>query len=134
MGEIFQQPLDNLALFLGILLLLLGLFAPKKFVGVVMDWTPATSTVAIIAGVIFILLSFPQLRFWNSNIVVVDRTAIAKLRGQLQQAQNSAKAAHDNSGDAGTCSARGGTAFTLLDGAIKSLDEMAPPSATGKPS
>jgi hypothetical protein len=76
---------DSAAMAFGIFLAFLGLFAPKKFFGIEFDWKPATSAVALIAGVAFFAFSYPQLRFWQSNTVNVDRAVIATLASNTQK-------------------------------------------------
>lgn len=90
---------DSAAMAFGIFLAFLGLFAPKKIFGIEFDWTPATSAVALIAGAAFFAFSYPQLRFWQSNTVNVDRAVIATLASNTQK------------GIDGIMSARSGNSF-----------------------
>lgn len=130
--EWLQQP-DYLLFALGLCLVLLGLFTPKKFVGFEVDWSAATSTTAVLVGAACIVFSYPQTRFWHSNTVNVDKAFIESLKSQLLQAQIAAKAAHDNSGDGPTCSARAGSAQTILTTAITTLDTVIAPLSIKKP-
>jgi hypothetical protein len=76
---------DNAAMAFGIFLVFLGIFAPKKFFGIEFEWTPATSAVALVAGVTFFAFSYPKLRFWTDT-VNVDRAVIATLAANTQKA------------------------------------------------
>src|SRR4051812_22850213 len=84
---------DSAAMAFGVFLAFLGLFAPKKFFGIEFDWNPATSAVALIVGVAFFAFSYPQLRFWQSNTVNVDRTVIATLASDTQKGIDSINSA-----------------------------------------
>src|SRR6266436_3429186 len=77
----------------GITLFLLGVFAPKKFVGIQVDWNPGLSVAAIILGSLFFAFSYAQLRFWQSNTVNVDRAVIATLASNTQKGIDSINSA-----------------------------------------
>lgn len=86
---------DSAAMAFGIFLAFLGLFAPKKFFGIEFDWTAATSGTALIVGAAFFAFSYPQLRFWQSNTVNIDKVVLVALATDAQagiDAINSAKA------------------------------------------
>jgi hypothetical protein len=55
--DFLQQPSDNLCFFAGFIFAVLGLFAPKRFVGIEMDWRPATSGAALFLGIALIAFS-----------------------------------------------------------------------------
>jgi hypothetical protein len=82
---------------LGILLFLLGVFVPKRFVGIQVDWTPPLSLAAIIIGAVFFAFSYPQLRFWQSNTVNVDRAVIGQLASDAQKGIDSINSARGGS-------------------------------------
>jgi hypothetical protein len=124
--DISNMSTDNLCFYAGCVLLLLGLFAPKKFVGVVVDWSPATSAIAVLLGLGLILGSYPQLRFWKTNTVNVDDGAIVQLKATLTRARATAMAAHDNTSDNNTCSNHGGEAARMIDDALKQIDGISP--------
>jgi hypothetical protein len=114
---------DSAAMAFGIFLAFLGLFAPKNFFGIEFDWKPATSAVALIAGVAFFAFSYPQLRFWQSNTVNVDRAVIAKLTSDAQNGIDSI-----NSARAGNsypyCADKAGAALTPLNDAVAILKTL----------
>ncbi|MEN3349895.1 MAG: hypothetical protein V7632_3530 [Bradyrhizobium sp.] len=119
---------SNAAFVLGIVLLLLGLFAPKKFVGIEVDWTPATSGVAVIMGLMFIAFSFPQLQFWNRGKVTAP-TAIASaddIFRAVKHARDNVAGATTNTSDVRGCVDASKAALTFLDDALKLLDAAKP--------
>lgn len=123
-AELLRQSPDNLAFALGIVLVLIGLFAPKKFLGIEIDWRPATSLASILLGVAFVVFSYPQMRAWRSNTVNVDRASLTKIREDLDLASKAAKAGRENSSDGPACSSRSGSALALLSTAIQKLDAL----------
>ncbi|MCP3476108.1 hypothetical protein NLM33_38430 [Bradyrhizobium sp. CCGUVB1N3] len=119
---------SNAAFVLGIVLLLLGLFAPKKFVGIEVDWTPATSGLAVIMGLIFIAFSFPQLQFRNRGKVTAA-TAIAGVDDifrAVKHARDNVAGATTNTSDVQGCVDASKAALTFLDDALKLLDAAKP--------
>lgn len=78
--------LDTLCMIFGIGLALIGAVAPKRFFGIETDWTSTTSAFVAIVGVAFVVFSFPQLRFWKTDTVNVDRAVLAKLEANTQKA------------------------------------------------
>src|SRR5581483_8561943 len=117
---------DYLAFVVGCLLMLLGLFTPKRFAGIEMDWSSTRSALAVIIGILVAAFSFPQLRFWQSNTVNIEVALISSLKTQLGKARDLASGSHDNSSDAGTCSRHGGEGMAVLDKAIASLNTATP--------
>jgi hypothetical protein len=73
---------DSAAMAFGVFLAFLGLFTPKKILGMEFEWTVATSAVALILGILFFAFSYPQLRFWKSHTVNVEVEVLAKLKTQ----------------------------------------------------
>jgi hypothetical protein len=61
---------DNALCVIGFCFVLLGIFVPKRFFGIEVDWRPATSAISVIFGVAFMVVSFPQVRFWQAPPVV----------------------------------------------------------------
>jgi hypothetical protein len=111
---------DSAAMAFGIFLTFLGLFAPKKFFGIEFDWRPATSATALIIGVVFFAFSYPQLRFWQSNTVNVDKAVLVALATNAQagvDAINSAKAGNSYP----YCADHAGAGITPLQNLITTL-------------
>jgi|GEM_PF-6782897 len=119
---------NNAAFVLGIVLLLLGLFAPKKFVGIDVDWTPATSTVALILGLIFIAFSFPQIQFWNRGRVAAPTTiaGVDDIFRAVKHARDNVAGATTNTSDVRGCVDASKAALTFLDDALRLLDAAKP--------
>lgn len=118
---------NNAAFVLGIVLLLLGLFAPKKFVGVEVDWTPATSGLAVILGLIFIACSFPQLQFWNRGKAAPSTIAsVDDIFRAVKHARDNVVGATTNTSDVRGCVDASKAALTFLDDALKLLDASRP--------
>lgn len=89
----FLKDPDWMCFAAGFIFLILGLFTPKRFAGVEMDWSSARSLTAILLGAILLVISYPQLRFWQSNTVNVDRALIATLTTDAQKGLDSINAA-----------------------------------------
>jgi hypothetical protein len=115
---------ESASMAFGIFLAFLGLFAPKRFFGIEFDWTPATSALALIAGVMFFAFSYPQLRFWQSSTVNVDQAIVGKLISNTQQGIDSI-----NSARAGNsypyCSDHAGAGLAPLNDAVMILKALA---------
>jgi hypothetical protein len=114
---------DNAAMAFGIFLVFLGLFAPKKFFGIEFDWKPATSAVALIAGVAFFAFSYPQIRFWQSNTVNVDRSILAALLSDTQAGADAIASARSG-GDIRWCTDRSGAGLAPLNAAVARLKRL----------
>lgn len=78
--------LDTLGMIFGIGLALIGVVAPRRFFGFETDWRPATSGFVVLVGIMFVAFSFPQLRFWKTDSVNVDRAILAKVEANSQKA------------------------------------------------
>jgi hypothetical protein len=96
----FLKDPDWLCFATGFVFLVLGLFAPRRFVGIEMEWTPATSLTAIILGAVLLAFSYPQLRFWRSNTVIVDRADLATLAKNNKAALDAIERARRGAGNA----------------------------------
>jgi hypothetical protein len=116
--------LDTLCMVFGIGLALIGAVGPKKFFGFEMDWTPATSGFVAIVGVAFVIFSFPQLRFWQSNTVTVDRAVIAKLESNNQTGIEAVTSARSGNSYP-WCSDRAGIALGVLNDSAALLKKIA---------
>lgn len=115
---------DYAAFIFGIALALLGIFAPKKFVGFVVDWTSATSGAAIVIGLLFVAFSFPQLRFWQSNTINVDRSVIAALTSNTQKAIDSINSARSGNSYP-WCADKSGEGLAPLNTTLAALKKLA---------
>jgi len=114
---------DSAAMAFGIFLAFLGLFAPRKFFGIEFDWKPATSAVALIAGVAFFAFSYPQLRFWQSNTVNVDKALLATLASETQAGIDAITSARSG-GDIRWCLDRSGSSLAPLNEAVALLKKL----------
>jgi hypothetical protein len=114
---------DSAAMAFGIFLAFLGLFTPKKFFGIEFEWTSATSTIAFIAGVAFFAFSYPQLRFWQSNTVNVDRAVLATLASDARAGIDSINSARSG-GDIRWCLDHSGAGLTPLTDAMSILKKL----------
>jgi hypothetical protein len=117
---------DSAAMAFGIFLAFLGLFAPKKFFGIEFDWKPATSAVALFAGVAFFAFSYPQLRFWQSNTVNVDRAVLTAISAQIKEAHDRALGAASNTSDNPGCVDRANLSVRASDAAAKLVNDLQP--------
>jgi hypothetical protein len=54
------------------------------------------SLTGIVLGAVFIILSFPQMRFWQSDTVNVPRSALAEIKKNAEAARDYAARARAN--------------------------------------
>jgi hypothetical protein len=85
---------------IGFIFLVLGLFKPGRFLGIEMEWRPATSLTAILLAAALLAFSYPQLRFWKSNTVNIDRVDLETLEKNNKAALNAIERARRGAGNA----------------------------------
>jgi hypothetical protein len=121
---------DHLAFYFGIALALIGALTPKKFVGFEIDWSSARSGFAVSIGIAFIAFSFRQLRFWKSQTINVELSALEEITAEAKEAQDLAKSAASNTSDNATCVTRANQSVNASKMLFEFLDGVRNPPKT----
>ena len=117
--EVFDTT-NKILLVSGIAFLALGIFAPKKFFGIIVDWTPATSGVALVFGMILFGLSF-----WLTPAPqTVTPTQLDAVIRNVQKGRDNAAGAASNTSDNRGCVDAAKTAVQQLDEALRLLADL----------
>ena len=119
--ELFDTT-NKILLVSGIAFLALGIFAPKKFFGIVVDWTPATSGIALVLGIVLFGLSF-WLTPSAQSLTSAQLDAVIR---NVQKSRDNAAGAASNTSDNRGCVDASKTAVQQLDEALKLLADLKP--------
>lgn len=120
----YLDTLEKFLLVLGVLLILLGVLSPTKFLGVEVAWTPLKSVCVLVLGVVMLGLSFPQLRLYAlPERITLDE--INSLNTNLAQGRQLTYAASTNTSDPATsCAGRASQSLPYLDSSLKVVAAM----------
>lgn len=79
---------ENLVRVIGFAFLMLGFLEPEEFFGIKIKWSTSKRVTSALAGILIGLATIPQLQFWHSNKILVDKAALQTLRSNVERAND----------------------------------------------